>query len=151
MNDRPKDGCAECGKRKNHAWHNAGSGQYRHDHIRSKPRFGEGPRTPLSGRSDKLAKFYVDVRVPAVQAAVGDGFNVCQMGSPVCTGFVEGLHEIATSGREGGIRQAHRDGNTIPCCHRCNGWASEHPLEAVKRGWLAHASPVGAEDEEGIA
>lgn len=147
LGQRPKDGCADCGKTKNHSWHNANSGDWRHDFIRSRPRFGEGPRTPLRGRSEAMAAFYEDVRVPDVVAAIGNGTNVCQMGTPACTGFCEGLHEIETRGRAGGIRAAHREGNLIPACHPCNRWASEHPIEAVKRGWLAHATPVGTPEE----
>jgi hypothetical protein len=142
LGQRGKDPCAECGQRRNHSVHNASSADWRHDFIRSKPRFGEGPRTPLSARSDGMATFYADVYAPAVRDAIGNGRNVCQMGSPACTGWVEGLHEIETRARAGGVRQAYRDGNVLPACHACNGWASEHPQEATKRGWLAHASPL---------
>ena len=141
---RSKDPCS-CGRRKHHSAHNVNSDQYEHDYSSTAPRFGDKPRDPLNPRSEAMTVFYADHYQPAVAEAVGDGTRPCRMGErTVCTLFVEGLHEIETRARAGGVRQAYRSGNTIDACHACNGWASEHPIEAMKRGWLAHASPVGA-------
>ncbi len=141
---RSKDPCA-CGRRKHHSAHNVNSDQYEHDYSSTAPRFGDKPRDPLNPRSEALAVFYADVYQPAVAEAIGNGRKYCEMKAPGCTGFVEGLHEIETRARAGGVRQAYRSDNVIPACHWCNRWASEHPIEATKRGWLAHASPVGSE------
>ena len=83
-----------------------------------------------------MAAFYRKTRVPYVAKAVGDGTNPCQVRSPVCTNYVEGVHEILTRARAGGIIAAHKDGNMVPCCHPCNGYISEHPDRSTERGFL---------------
>ena len=67
----------------------------------------------------------------------------CQIVSPVCTGYVEHLHEPLPRGRAGGIEAALRDGpDPIPCCDACNGYVSDHPVWARERGLLLRRSDV---------
>ncbi len=100
------------------------------------------PTTPMprgkriAPRSKRMAAYYREVRVPAVKAAVGDGTNPCQARTPVCTGYVETLHEPASRGRFGGLKAAVAAGGELPTCHRCNEWISEHPREAKTLGLL---------------
>ena len=93
-------------------------------------------RKQMPYRSKKMAAYYREIRVPAVRAAVGDGNEPCQARTPVCTGRVEGIHEVLPRGRAGGLKAALRDGPTIDCCHRCNEWISEHPRESLALGLL---------------
>ncbi len=93
-------------------------------------------RKGLPKRSKKMAAYYREVRVPAVRDAVGDGFNPCQARTAVCTGRVEGIHEVLPRGRAGGLKAALRDGPTIDCCHACNSYISEHPRESLALGLL---------------
>jgi hypothetical protein len=87
-------------------------------------------------RSKKMEAFYRDVRRPYVEGAVGDGSRPCPVRSPHCTKYVQGVHEKLTRARAGGIIAAHKDGNMMPCCHACNGYISEHPAWAEKKGLL---------------
>lgn len=139
---RPKAGCAVCDKPKNHNNHTGAT--WDHDFVK-KGRPGLKPRSP------KMERFYRTERRPAVAEAVGDGDEPCEIQVPeVCTGYVETVHEIETRARAGGIIRAHRiHGNRINCCEQCNEWASEHPREAVERGFLAHATdrPAPGPDE----
>ena len=93
----------------------------------------------IAPRSKRMAKYYRDVRIPAVKAAVGDGGNPCQARTSVCTGYVETLHEPASRGRFGGLIPAVAAGGELPTCHRCNSWISEHPREAKAAGLLRSA------------
>lgn len=139
---KPKRLCGECGLVQ-HASVHAGSG-WTHDFVdtRSSKR-----RKPVNPRSDRLADFYREVYVPMVREAVGDGRRPCPVKSPDCSGFVEGLHEVVSRGRAGGLQAAVTEitlraaidaGEVVPCCNRCNGWASEHPLEAHDLDLLRH-------------
>ena len=93
-------------------------------------------RTPLPYRSTKMAAYYAKVRMPAVRAAVGDGRNPCQARTPVCTRFVQGIHEVLPRGRAGGLKASLRDGPTLDVCHACNDWISLNPREAKQMGLL---------------
>lgn len=63
---------------------------------------------PMAAMSDKRAAFYRDVYAPMRDEAIGDGREPCQILSPVCTGFVEHLHEPLTRARAGGLEAAAR-------------------------------------------
>ena len=72
--------------------------------------------------------------------AVGDGHQPCLIQSPVCTGFVEHLHEPLTRARAGGLAAALLNGpEPIPCCDLCNEFCSRNPTWAYERGFLVHA------------
>jgi hypothetical protein len=93
-------------------------------------------RSRMRRRSKKMETFYRKVRRPYVEEAVGEGSKPCSVRSPHCTKYVQGVHEILTRARAGGIIAAHKDGNLLPCCHACNGYISEHPVWATERGLL---------------
>jgi hypothetical protein len=93
-------------------------------------------RSPMRRRSKKMEAFYRDVRRPYVAEVVGDGNRPCPVKSPACTKFIEGVHEILTRARAGGIIAAHKEGNMIGCCHACNGYISEHPKWAEPLGLI---------------
>jgi hypothetical protein len=95
-------------------------------------------RSRLNARSKKMKKFYKNVRIPAVKQIVADGLSCCPVQSPVCTKYIEGVHEILPRGRAGGIIKAHRKDNLVGTCHRCNAYISEHPTWATSLGWLKH-------------
>ena len=78
------------------------------------------------------------VYAPMVRRAVGNGRRPCPVGSPVCSHYVEGLHEVVPRGRAGGLEAAIRLGEVVPCCHRCNRWISEHSLKAGKLKLIKH-------------
>lgn len=95
-------------------------------------------RSRLNPRSKKMSKFYTKTRIPLVKEIVGDGFSRCPVQSPVCTKYIEGVHEILPRGRAGGIIKAHREDNLVGTCHACNGYISEHAVWATELGWLKH-------------
>ena len=92
----------------------------------------------MKRRSKKRAAYMRTVYVPMVRRAVGDGRRPCPVRSEVCTRFVEGLHEVVTRGRAGGLEAAIRLGEVVPCCDRCNGWISENSLKASKLELIKH-------------
>lgn len=101
------------------------------------PKAGFGSqRKPLNPRSERMTRYYADVRVPAVLEAIGDGRRPCTMRTPDCTGWVETLHEPATRGRFGGLQAAVAAGGEMPCCHPCNFWVKKHPIRAREMGLL---------------
>ncbi len=104
-----------------------------------KPWPKERGRKRINARSKRTADWYREVRVPAVREAVGDGFRPCVIQAPVCTWYVQGLHEPLTRARAGSAQMAHEAG-TVPCCHACNGYVSEHPLWGLEHGWLQKAA-----------
>lgn len=97
-------------------------------------------RSRLNPRSKKMAKFYKEVRVPAVIAVIGDMKRPCPVKSQVCTHYIQGIHEILSRGRAGGIIVAHKPGNIIGTCHACNSYISSHPQWAKDNGWLVSNS-----------
>ena len=93
--------------------------------------------TRLKPRSKKMAKFYKEVRVPYVKEIVGDGTRPCPVRSPVCSGYIQGVHEKLTRARAGGIVIAHnRIDNLISCWHYCKTYISEHKEWSESRGLL---------------
>lgn len=95
------------------------------------------PEKPMRAFSEKRSKFYREVYEPMRDEAVGDGHEPCQIQSPVCTGYVEHLHEPLTRGKAGGLEAALRDGPPpIPCCDPCNGYVSENQVWARERGFI---------------
>lgn len=147
-----KDPCAECGMVKTASIH-TGTGEGVHEHVStvSRPRFGQ-QRQPLNPRSETngsmtgmgTAEYYRKVRVPAVEKAVGNGRQPCQIRiEGVCTGYVEGIHETASRGRSGGLQRAVESGPTVPACHACNRYVSEHPVEAQERGLMRSNTLTG--------
>ena len=102
--------------------------------------FGQ-QRQSLPKRSERMERYYEEVRRPAVAEAVGDGRKPCQIMSPVCTGLVESIHEIVPRGRAGGLIPAMAAGPTVDGCNPCNGYCSQNPLWAAERGLLRHAPP----------
>ena len=103
-------------------------------------------RTRMKPRSKKRAAYMVGRR-ERVAAAVGDGSRRCTIRAPGCTGYVEGIHEVLSRGRAGGLEAAERDGETLDCCHACNEWASQHPTEALALGLLKKARPMEEQSE----
>lgn len=102
----------------------------------------EASTTPMRPMSAKRAKFYGQTYRPMRDAAVGDGREPCQIQSPVCTGYVEHLHEPLTRGKAGGLEAALRDGpKPIPACDRCNSYVSEHQVWARERGFIVKLTP----------
>lgn len=97
------------------------------------------PTQAMRAMSDKRRELYRDVYAPLRDEAVGGGRRPCQIQSPVCTGFVEHIHEILPRGRAGGLAAALRDGDTAFVCDACNGYVSEHPVWAHANGWLKHS------------
>ena len=97
-------------------------------------------RSRLNPRSKKMAKFYKEVRVPAVIAVIGDMKRPCPVKSQVCTHYIQSIHEILSRGRAGGIIVAHKPGNIIGTCHACNSYISSHPQWAKDNGWLVSNS-----------
>ena len=70
----------------------------------------------------------------AVRAAKG---KPCAIGSPVCTGAAQHLHEPLGRGVAGGLKAALRDGPPpIEACNRCNSYVAEHREWAEARGFL---------------
>lgn len=105
-------------------------------------------RSRLNPRSKKMAKFYKEVRVPAVIAVIGDMKRPCPVKSQVCTHYVQGIHEILPRGRAGGIIVAHKPGNIIGTCHACNSYISSHPLWAKDNGWLKSNSEAANDNKQ---
>jgi len=84
-----------------------------------------------------MQKFYKEIRVPYVKKIVGDGTNPCPVKSPVCTGYVQGVHEKWTRARAGGIVIAHNSkDNLLGCCHFCNTFIGENKDWSEARGLL---------------
>ncbi len=101
------------------------------------------PEHAMAKMSPKRKAFYRDVYAPMRDAAVGDGLQPCQIGSPVCTGYVEHLHEIYPRGRAGGLPASLRDGPApVGACDPCNGYVSANPVWAREHGWLVRVSDV---------
>ena len=126
-----------------------------HDYEGEKKAGFGSTRAPLAPRSEKRERYYADHRVPAVKKAVGDGRQTCGLMheldgalryiqvSPVCTGWVEGIHEVASRGRFGGLEAALKAGPTVDCCHACNRYWSEHAKESEATGLLMkNTTPV---------
>ena len=105
-------------------------------------------KSRLNPRSKKMDKFYKEVRIPAVIQAVGDGKRPCPVKSQVCTHYVQGIHEVLSRGRAGGIIVAHKPGNIIGTCHACNSYISSHPQWAKDNGWLVSNSEVTNDNEQ---
>ena len=93
-------------------------------------------RKPLNPRSERMTRYYADVRIPAIIEAIGDGRRPCTMRTPDCTGWVETLHEPATRGRFGGLQSAVEAGGEMPCCNPCNFWVKKFPIRAREMGLL---------------
>ena len=100
-------------------------------------------RSKLNPRSKKMSKFYQEIRVPYVRKVVGDGTNPCPVKSPVCTGYVQGVHEKWTRARAGSIIIAHnsKGNNLLGTCHLCNTFISEHKEWSEARGLLLKGEP----------
>lgn len=123
--------CQQCGLLKSHRDH-----VFEHEFVpEERPGFGS-QRQPIRARSEQMETYYRDTRRPAVRKAVGNGRRLCQIESPVCTGYVEGIHESAPRGRFGGLRAAVEAGPTFDSCNACNGYCSENPVWAAENGFL---------------
>ena len=106
------------------------------------------PSKPIAPMSEKRRKFYKDVYAPMRDEAVGDGREPCQIQSPVCTGFVEHLHEPLTRGKAGGLEAALREGPPpIPACDACNSYVSENQVWARERGFIVRLAPRERDEE----
>lgn len=123
----------ECGQIKNHGSH-GGSG-YTHDYLKPEVR---KERAPMSSIGAATKRFYAsDAGKEYAETRETTRGGPCPVRTPVCTGFVEHLHEIYSSGRAGGKAAAVRDGPPpVPCCDRCNDYVSLHPRWARDNGWL---------------
>ena len=100
------------------------------------------PTSPMRPMSAKRAALYRDVYAPMRDKAVGDGHEPCQIQSPLCTGYVEHLHEPLTRGKAGGLEASLRDGpKPIPACDACNGYVSENQVWAHERGFIVKPAP----------
>lgn len=100
------------------------------------PKFGQKPRQALPPRSEARQRYYTDVRIPAVRAAVGNGKKPCPVKAPGCTGVGTDLHERASRGRFGGLPAAVEADAPILVCRSCNGYISQHSIWARENGWL---------------
>lgn len=85
----------------------------------------------MKQRSEKRVEHMKNERIPAVQAAVPGGCQICpefeRVDLPIpgrCPG-VQGIHERRKSS-SGGSRV--NPDNLIPCCNRSNGFIEDHPL-----------------------
>ena len=154
---REKAGCLfpDCGMKRAATVH-VGYGDDKHEFVEEKKAGFGSARAPLNRRSEtngsmtglSTAEFYRQVRVPDVKRAVGDGRRPCGLlreldgtlreiePSPDCTGWVEGIHEVAPRGRFGGLKAALKAGATVDCCHACNQFWSRESAQAVAAGLL---------------
>ena len=113
-----KDYCGVCGLVKNATPHVRD-----HEFVPTvdRPRFGQ-QRQSLPKRSERMERYYEEVRRPAVAEAVG---KPCEVRSPKCTGTATTLHEPATRARSGGLVPAVAAGGEVPSCASCNTWISQ--------------------------
>lgn len=141
MREKPR--CVVCSLIRNAPVH-TGYGEEKHEYEpEPKAKWGQ-QRQPLNPRSEKTETYYREVRRPAVAKAVGNGRQPCQIRiEGVCTGYVEGIHETASRGRSGGLQRAVESGPTVPACHPCNRYVSEHPIEAQERGLMRSNTVTG--------
>lgn len=90
-----------------------------------------------------MAAFYRDERVPLIEQVMARAGGQCEVKwDERCRGRAEGVHEILTRGRGGGIRG---DGvntmeNCLAACHWCNEQVSLHSTEALARGLIRKGS-----------
>ena len=89
-----------------------------------------------------MAKFYREKRVPLVLAVLARANGQCQIKwDEHCDGVAEGVHEIMSRGRGGGIMAEGVNAmeNVQAACHWCNEQVSLHAVEAKARGFLRSA------------
>lgn len=134
---KPKERCVDCGQVKNGSNHVGETWAHDYEPPRKQSAWGS-QRQPINQRSDRTRAYYESPggRRDQVRAAVGDGRRPCQIKSPVCTGYVEGIHESAPRGRFGGLKAALESGPTFDACHACNRYCSENAVWASERGFL---------------
>lgn len=130
--------CGQCDGVKNHPDHT-----YDHDFVDPRP----VGMNPIGKRAQRFQAS--DAGKQYEQAKRETKGEPCQIVSPVCTGYVEHLHEPLSRGRAGGIAAALRDGPPpIPCCDACNGYVSEHPVWAREKGLLISAKDINRDEME---
>lgn len=134
--------CARCTKGRNHLDHSRGLCEY----LAAKAKPKEAKQ--LAPRSPKMSTFYREERLPLNEAVMArDGYQ-CIVLSPWHERLADynplTVHEIATRGREGGIRApgVNTMENCVSACLRCNQAISENPEWALEHGWLRPASPL---------
>lgn len=106
------------------------------------------PKKPkaLKPRSDKMATFYSEQRIPLVQLVLARAGNRCEVVSPWHERESDwnpvDVHEIATRGREGGIMApgVNTPENCVAACRRCHDAISNNPDWAEEHGFLRPAS-----------
>lgn len=134
--------CLKCGKARSHFDHSRGVCEYEATPRQPKP------RKDLNHRSEKMATFYREERIPLIEQVIARDGNRCMILSPWHERLADWnpitVHEIATRGREGGIRAAgvNEADNCVTACLRCNQACSENPEWAEAHGWLKPASPI---------
>ncbi len=112
------------------------------------------PRTRLAQRSPKMAAFMVEERIPLVQAVLARSLGQCEVLSPWHERPADwnpvDVHEIATRGREGGIRApgVNTMENCVAACRRCHEAITDNPEWAEAHGFLLPASIVGGSDAD---
>jgi hypothetical protein len=78
-----------------------------------------------------MARLYREERVPLVKRLLEERPR-CEF--PLgCTARAQGLHELLKRSGGGSIVD---EANIATACHFHNGWAEDHPLEAVAIGWV---------------
>lgn len=104
------------------------------------------PQKPMAKRSDKMQDFYETERIPLVLAVLARAGYRCEVLSPYHERESDfnpvDVHEIATRGREGGIRApgVNTEENCIAACRRCHEAITNDPDWAESKGFLRPAS-----------
>ncbi len=139
--------CARCGKGINHLDHSRGVCAF--VKLAKEPK----PVKPLAQRSQRMAEFYREERIPLVQLVMARAGGRCEVLSPWHERESDwnpvDAHEIATRGREGGIMAdgVNTPENCVAACRRCHQAITDNPDWAESAGWL---KPASATREEAI-
>lgn len=91
--------------------------------------------TPIRRFSEKWRKkqdLLAQVRREKVQK-LG---RTCQIQSPVCTKYEQGLHHLRKQSQCGG----HTHENTVLACRACNRWVERNPAKALELGWVRRST-----------
>lgn len=105
-------------------------------------------RKAITPRSEKMAEFYKNERIPLNEFVIARAGGQCEIVSPWHERIADWnpitVHEIRTRGREGGIMAegVNDPDNCVAACLRCNQAMSENADWAEAHGWLLPASEV---------
>src|SRR2546430_1678255 len=87
-------------------------------------------RTPIARVSQKQRQ-KIELRARIRKDKVKKLGRGCQIQSPVCRKWEQGLHHLKKKSQGG----HDSDANTLLCCRRCNNFIENHPVWAREHGF----------------